>query len=99
MSQIQYISTSQIRSDLVGFLESLFNGAKYQVINRSSPIGGIVMSVPREQAMDNSKSGSNLVDISLKIQAQSSNNSEALGPKENYKTRYRKDMAKKYGIS
>jgi antitoxin (DNA-binding transcriptional repressor) of toxin-antitoxin stability system len=96
MSDIHYINTQEIRSNLVGFLKSLESGEEVAVLNRSK----VIARLNRPNNAPKMTGGvKQLLDAADTIQHTTNVKSGSLGPTESYKDRYYKDMANKYGIS
>jgi antitoxin (DNA-binding transcriptional repressor) of toxin-antitoxin stability system len=96
MSDIHYINTQEIRSNLVGFLKSLESGEEVAVLNRSK----VIARINRPKNSLNMTGGvKQMLDAADIVHRTNSVKSDSLGPTESYKDHYYKDMADKYGVS
>lgn len=91
MSKITYISTSEIRKDLVGFFKRLEPGKEVVVLNRSKP----VVSIRNAASAYPRKSSKEMLKIAQKIRSQAKG---SLDPDKSIKDLYWEAMAKKYDI-
>lgn len=96
MSELKYISTNEIRQNLVGFLKEVSMGKEFVVLNRSKPIVKVSGTIP---GAPNETPGQNIQKF-LEIAAKTRKSAKGtLDPKKSYKQLYGEAMAKKYGIT
>lgn len=91
MSDINYISTDQIRKDLVGFLKGLESGREVAVLNRSKVIAHLNQK-PETYKKDSVK---RMLEIADEIRAQAK---PVYDPNKSIKELYWEDMNQKYDI-
>jgi antitoxin (DNA-binding transcriptional repressor) of toxin-antitoxin stability system len=96
MSDIHYINTQEIRSNLVGFLKSLESGEEVAVLNRSKVIARLNRPSNTPKMTGGVK---RILDAADTIHRTTNVKSNSLGSTESYKDRYYKDTANKYGVS
>ena len=94
MSNISYISTNEIRKDLVGFLQSLASGQTYTVLHRSKPL--VTVSGTNNSSINNAKTNTeDLLALLALARAQAKN---TIDPNLSYKELYYQAVAAKHDL-